>query len=189
MWKPHLQVNNPLTSLWKINCLINIEIHQLQPPAMAVKEELQLLSLWCVTTPSPTPLLSVSSCFDLQSSLFFSLRLNKLETKHKHFPIMIHGDSQWQDDCGCITQTQWNFIRREKTRYQQEEMQSTQTTPPHLLEHTHLQYTFLSLILYNTHYISQTTCDCEIDFGGALPHKHPLSSLKAEAWAGRSTHF
>lgn len=53
---------------------------------------------------------------------------------------------------------------------------------------TLIQCTSLSWLLFNTDYIIQTTCDCEIDFWGALPHKHPLSALKSGPAEGTGTH-
>lgn len=50
------------------------------------------------------------------------------------------------------------------------------TTPTSSAVWSMFRYASLSWILYNTHYIIQTMCECETGFWGALPHKHPPST-------------
>lgn len=89
-----------------------------------------------------------------------------------------------------FTLAEWNIIRlywRER-RYKWAGMQSTQTTPPQLLEHTHTVHFPLLAIIQHTLHNSNNLWLCEIDFWGALPRKHPLSSLKAALAEGTGTH-
>lgn len=69
----------------------------------------------------------------------------------------------------------------------EEEMLSTQTTVPCLLEPTHKLHIPLPAIRQHTLQYSNRLWLWQIDFWGARPHKHPRSSLKSPETIGRGT--